>query len=256
MISVVSDATGDLLDLLGQTRAQLVLALRDGPRGVADLAAELGISEVAVRRHLRGLVDDGLASAETVRREGPGRPASRYRLTERGRRLLPDRSAEVAQDLVRYLMDVHGQDELAQFLGWRRARQEDRYAEELREARSLEERTARLADLLTQDGYPSHVEQVTDEEGRPRLALRQRHCPIRDVARTAPQVCAHEAAMFRDLLGVEVSRSETIAAGADACVCHLDPIDTSQGRDPTDRDEAADEVSASPTPTDPPPRER
>jgi len=251
----VSEMTGDLLDLLGDTRGRLVQALRDGPRGVADLAEELGISEVAVRRHLHGLVDDELAVAETVRRSGPGRPAARYRLSERGRRLLPDRSAEVASDLVRYLTAVHGQHELAQFLGWRRARQQDRYEAELGEAATWQERVEKLAELLTADGFPSAVEEVTDELGRPRLALRQRHCAIRDVARTAPAVCSHEAAMFRDLLGVEVSREKTIAAGADACVCYFDPAEPADRHpaEPAARDpaEPADRDPAEPDPADP-----
>lgn len=205
-----------LLDLLGDTRARVVLELHDGPRGVAEVATALGLSEVAVRRHLHALEADGLIGAETVRRDGPGRPASRYRLTDRGRRLLPDRSAELANELVEFLEAEGGRSAVLRFLRWRRSRQQSRYAAQLDDDASPVERAEQLAELLTEDGFPSRVEA---SDGT--LTLRQQHCAIRDVAAENPELCAFEAAMFRDLLGVEVKRRETIAAGDDACRCHL-----------------------------------
>lgn len=205
-----------LLDLLGDTRARVVLELHDGPRGVAEVAAAVGVSEVAVRRHLHALEEDGLIDAETVRRDGPGRPAARYRLTERGRRLLPDRSAELANELLEFLEAEGGRSAVLRFLRWRRSRQQARYAAELDDDASPAERAEQLAELLTEDGFPSRLEEADGT-----LTLRQQHCAIRDVAAENPELCAFEAAMFRDLLGVEVRRRETIAAGDDACRCHL-----------------------------------
>lgn len=205
-----------LLDLLGDTRARVVLELHDGPRGVAEVAAALGLSEVAVRRHLHALEQDGLIDAETVRREGPGRPAARYRLTERARRLLPDRTGELANELLEFLEAEGGRSAVLRFLRWRRSRQQERYAAELDDDATPAERAEHLAQLLTEDGFPSRL-----ESGDGTLTLRQQHCAVRDVAAENPELCAFEAAMFRDLLGVEVRRRETIAAGDDACRCHL-----------------------------------
>lgn len=205
-----------LLDLLGDTRARVVLELNDGPRGVADVAGALELSEVAVRRHLQALERAGLIDAETVRRDGPGRPAARYRLSERGRRLLPDRSGELANELLEFLEADGGRRAVLRFLRWRRARQHERYAARLDADASPTERADQLAQLLSEDGFPSRLEVDGDS-----LTLRQQHCAIRDVAAENPELCAFEAAMFRDLLGVEVTRRETIAGGQDACRCHL-----------------------------------
>jgi DNA-binding transcriptional ArsR family regulator len=59
---------GHPLDALGDTtRRQVFELLRDGPRSVGELAAELPVSRPAVSQHLRVLQDAGLV---THRRAG------------------------------------------------------------------------------------------------------------------------------------------------------------------------------------------
>ncbi len=212
-----------LVDLLGKTRAQVVQALSGTAATVAQLAAELGVSEVAVRRHLQVLERDGLVRAETVRRDGPGRPGQQYTLTERAHRLFPDRTAELANELLDYLEDAHGRKALLGFLRWRQARQGERYAAAVGDDddAALPTRVERLADLLSEDGFPSSVATVDVPEGATTLELRQEHCAIADIAAEHPELCAYEAALFQQLLGVSVSRRETIAGGANACVCTI-----------------------------------
>jgi DNA-binding transcriptional ArsR family regulator len=61
-------ANGHPLDALGDsTRRQVFELLRDGPRSVGDLAAELPVSRPAVSQHLRVLEEAGLVAH---RREG------------------------------------------------------------------------------------------------------------------------------------------------------------------------------------------
>lgn len=212
-----------LIDLLGETRALLVESLRGTTQTVAQLAEAVGVSEVAVRRHLQVLERDGFVrgETETVRREGPGRPSQRYALTDRAQRLFPDRTAELASELLDYLEEAYGRSALLGFLRWRQARQGERYERELPEDGALADRVAQLAEALTEDGFPSCVGEVTVPEGATTLELRQEHCAIADVARDHPELCAYEAAMFQRLLGANVSRRETIAGGAPACVCTI-----------------------------------
>lgn len=213
-----------LVGLLGDTRAQVVEALRGTALTVAELARDLGLSEVAVRRHLGLLERDGLVQAVTVRRDGPGRPSAQYSLTERARRLYPDGNADLANELLDYLEDSYGRKALLGFLRWRQARQGERYTAALDgDAGGLAERTEQLAELLTADGFPSEVNEVAAAEGRTVLELRQHHCAIADVAEEHPELCAYEAALFQRLLGVQVSRRQTIAGGAPACVCSIGP---------------------------------
>jgi predicted ArsR family transcriptional regulator len=230
----MTEAETTLVDLLGETRARVVQALRGTTRTVAQLAELLGVSEVAVRRHLQVLERDGLVGAETVRRAGPGRPSQHYALTDRARRLFPDRNAELANELLDYLEEVHGRPALVGFLRWRQGRQSERYAAAVPGEDELDGRVARLADLLTDDGFPSSVAEVDVPEGATTLELRQEHCAIADVARDHPELCAYEAAMFQRLLGANVSRRETIAGGANACVCTITTNDRTTTRGAAD----------------------
>ncbi|HWB70650.1 MAG TPA: ArsR family transcriptional regulator [Egibacteraceae bacterium] len=222
-----SDST--LVDLLGDTRGKVVDLLRAQTRSVAELAEQLEISEVAVRRHLQVLERDGLVDAETVRRDGPGRPGARYGLTDRARRLFPDRSAEFASELMDFLQREYGRSALLQFLRWRQEQQARRYGEAMAAAgpSSHQEQVAQLAHLLSDDGFLSTVTPVTAPDGATVLQLQQQHCAIREVARQHPEVCAYEAALFQRLLGAKVSRRQTIAGGASECICNITEKTTS-----------------------------
>lgn len=230
--------------LLGQTRSRVVELLRAQPRTIADLAGELGITEEAVRRHLRELEQDGLVESEAVRSGGRGRPSSVHRLTDRGHRLFPQRAAELANELWRYLEEQHGRAALLGFLRWRREQQRERYDAELAEAGTLEERADQLAELLSADGFLARTEVAAAPDGRPVLRLTQTHCAVQDVAAEHPEICAHEAAMFRDLLGARVSRRTTIAGGDASCVCVVDPGTGPDAALLTDPDRPTDHTGA------------
>lgn len=220
----MTTALGDaLVDLLGETRAQVVELLRRQPHTVADLAAALSLSEVAIRKHVAALERDGLVDAETVRRDGPGRPASAYALSAKGRRLYPDQSAAFASDLLDYVESTYGRQALLGFLRWRQARQGDHFRDALADAETPQERVQRLAEVLDAEGF---MAKVTAPEGGHVLELTQHHCAISEVAREHPELCAYEAAAFQKVLGVPVSRRETIAGGAPACVCTIRTPDT------------------------------
>ncbi len=223
-MSTAIPSDSGLVGLLGDTRARVVELLRADTLSVAALAQALDLSEVAVRHHLQILEREGLVSAETVKPKGRGRPGSRYALTDKARRLFPDNSAELANELLDYLGDEHGRGELQRFLRWRAERHSQRYAEALEGAETLGERVERLADVLSQDGFASSAQAVTTPDGATMLELRQEHCAIQAVAEEHPELCAYEASTFKSLLGAaKLSRRQTIAGGDSACVCQITP---------------------------------
>lgn len=216
MPSTTSNAP--LIDLLGETRAQIVGLLHDRSATVAELAAAMPLTEVAIRRHLRELVADQLVTGLTMPASGPGRPAVRYSLTARGERLFPDRSSDLADDVLTFLYDERGKAEMIAFLRWRLKRQQAHYAGALDGITALDDRVERLAELLSQDGFLAEADTAADG-----VALTQTHCAIKEAAAAHPQLCAFEAALFREVLGAHVTRRQTIASGAPACVCHVQP---------------------------------
>lgn len=211
-------ANAPLIDLLGETRAQIVRLLHDGDATVAELAVAVGLTDEAIRRQLRELVADQLVAGHTAPATGPGRPAIRYSLTPRGERLFPDRSSDLAGDVLTFLYDERGKAEMIAFLRWRLKRQQAHYAGALDGIDGLDDRIERLAELLSQDGFLAEAD--ADADG---YALTQTHCAIKEAAAAHPQLCAFEAALFREVLGAHVTRRQTIASGAQACVCHVQP---------------------------------
>lgn len=209
------ESTSSLVPLLGEARAAIVASLRtNGTRTASELASELGVSDVAVRKHLQVLDDDGFVAYETVK-QPRGRPAAQYRLTDRARSLFPHRYAAVASELLDFIREQHGREGLRAYYAWRSERELDHLADEVT-ADDLHERLDQLAEALTDAGYEATV---NHDAGT--FELKQEHCAVYDVAKDNPEMCAHEAATFKRLLGddVKLSRRLTLASGGDACVC-------------------------------------
>jgi len=222
MTAHTATTDASLVGLLGATRAAIVERLhRGGSHAAAELAEHLGISEVAVRRHLGVLLEEGLVEEREQRASG-GRPAACFDLTERAARLFPQSYDRFANEVLDFLTAEHGRDGLLAFLRWRVDREVGPLTDAVQDG-PLEERVRRLAEALTAAGYVADV--VTDEGSPsgplPTLRLVQHHCVIEEVAREHPEICDYEAAAFSRALGsdVKLSRRETIAGGDQACVC-------------------------------------
>lgn len=203
-----------LVGLVGEPRATILRSLkRESEQSAPELADVLSITDVAVRRHLAVLEREGLVAGRTVK-QGRGRPVVRYRLTARGEGLFPQRYREMVNDLLAFLEDELGREGFRAYLRWRQDRETEQYTAMV-DGEDLYDRLLQLASALTDAGFETGVEQC--EEG---FRLTQTHCAIYETARRHPEMCAHEAAMFRRVLGdVQVSRRETLAKGDCACVC-------------------------------------
>ena len=219
-----------LVPLLGEQRAAVVALLhRTGSASVADVATHLGVSEVAARRHLGLLAEEGLVEARERRATG-GRPATCFALSERAMRLFPQAYDRFANEVLDFLTDTQGEEGLRAFLRWRVER-ETAALKDAVTAEDLHGRLEELAGALSDAGFEAGVR--PDGHG---FRLVQEHCAIADVAREHPEVCAFEAAAFSRVLGreVAVTRQATIAGGASACECRIVPKGA-----PTDPDVAA-----------------
>ena len=214
-IDATAVASPSLVSLLGAARAAIVEFLhRHGDASVGELARPLEVSEVATRRHVAVLEADGLVLAETVK-QGRGRPAARYQLTDHAHRLFPQRYDRFASQVMEFLADQHGREGLRAFLHWRLEREVAGFRDAVT-AEDLHGRLRQLADALSDAGFEASVD--SDGDG---FTLIQEHCAIADVATSHPEVCHYEAAGFAEVLGgdVTLSRQETLAGGASACVC-------------------------------------
>ncbi|MDP9828570.1 putative ArsR family transcriptional regulator [Kineosporia succinea] len=228
--------------------------LHHGPITASDLAATLGLTPAAVRRHLDTLTDQGLVCTwdppeGTPRRRG--RPARLFVLTDAGHSVMSTAYDDLAVQLLEFLAETAGPDAVREFAVVRAERLAQRYRPAVDAAGGDPHRRAgALAQALSTDGYAAsvrsleergraHEEQTTRQTGK---QLCQGHCPVQQVAAQFPQLCEAETHAFSNLLGVHVQRLATLAHGEHVCTTHI-PLSavsaTLDTRNPTGRPESA-----------------
>lgn len=214
--------------------------LTRGPQTAAAMAEGLALTSTAVRRHLDGLVRDGLVSASErapygpaarATRRGRGRPARVFTITAAGRDALEALESleapgsdsgydALARELLEHLTEVQGPEAVATFAAQRAHTAGERYAASLEGIDGVAARVHALADTLSAEGYAASLTHV----GAGGVQLCQHACPVAHVAEAHPEFCAAEAQMFSQLLGVNVTRLATMAGGAGVCTTHIPTV--------------------------------
>lgn len=196
------------------TRLEVLRLLKQrGGQSAGALAAALGVSTVAVRKHLDALVREGAVTTELVR-QPIGRPVYRYHLTERAAAYFPQGHRALLLDLLAAL-DRLDPALLERAVALCNGQLRERYAAQLGD-KPLPERVAELARLRDADGYVVTVHQDGDC-----LLLQEHHCPIRDVAERYPVACRCEQELFRTLLGDGVEYAGSLLHGQPACAYRI-----------------------------------
>jgi predicted ArsR family transcriptional regulator len=197
--------------------AEQILALlkTGGPQSAQELARQLGMTSMGVRRHLDAAEARGLV-AFADRPGKVGRPLRRWLLTEKGHARFPDRHAELAVQLVAQAQVLLGDAALEQLVRAREQVAVDRYRERIDPAAPLAQRVAALAALRDEDGYMAEARQEPDGS----ILLIENHCPISTAARACLNFCDSELDAFRQILGPAccVERTEHQMAGARRCL--------------------------------------
>jgi predicted ArsR family transcriptional regulator len=194
------------------SRHRLLLLLRKQPGvTVTELAREMSISGMGVRRHLAALAAEGLVEQSTCAHAGPGRPPAGWRLSMSGREMFPRRYDSLAIDL----LDELAPEELAGALARRNDKQVAQYQAVLAGCPDLPARVAEVARLRDVAGY--QAEWAPDDGDA--LVLTENNCAIHRVAEHHPAVCALELSLLRRVLGpdVEVTRTSHAMSGDAAC---------------------------------------
>ncbi|PYI56142.1 helix-turn-helix transcriptional regulator [Paenibacillus flagellatus] len=195
------------------TRKTILTMLKTGgPLGVGEMAKRLGITEMAVRRHLNTLERDGYVGSQIVR-QSMGRPMHVYRLTEAADDLFPKNYHTLTLDLLGELAD--DEDGVGKLFDKRKEKLLRKYEPEM-EGKPLEERVEKLADIQNANGYMVEWEKT----GRG-FAITEYNCPISQVANRYNEACECEQRLFEGLLGTKVERTECLAKGDGKCVYHI-----------------------------------
>lgn len=180
------------------TRGKVVSLLRRGGRTVEELAAELELTDNAIRLHLGTLERDGIVRAQGTRHDGTvGKPATVYEISPEAE---PVFSRAYAPFLATLLKELGGRltpaaiDDLMRDIG-------HRLAIDARKARSgnIEDRVGAGAQVLNDLGGLTSVER----DGAT-LIIRGHGCPLSAVVAEQSEVCGAVRTMLSDVTGEDV----------------------------------------------------
>lgn len=189
-----------------------------GERTTADLSRSLGITSEAVRQQMTRLSGQRLVVSRSVP-HGVGRPAQSWQLTDAGNARFPDTHAQLTVDLIRAVRTELGDAAIETVIAGRERETLANYEREMAGVEDTAGRVARLAAIRTREGYMA--EWSSEPDGS--LLLVENHCPICAAAAGCQNFCRAELAIFRRVLGddVTVEREEHILAGARRCAYRI-----------------------------------
>jgi len=197
---------------LSDPQRRLLVALkRRGEATVDELCDVLGVTASAVRQQVSALEASGLVTSR--REQGrPGRPANRYRATDRAEPCFEADDARLSVELLGHL-EAEDPDLVARIFD-RRRQQMVADARDRVVGLSGPELIASVAELLDAQGYLADA----DEVGEGRFRINLHNCPVWTVANRYRQACTSELDFIRDLIpGAAVERVTHKTAGAHTC---------------------------------------
>lgn len=193
------------------TRRQILNVLRThGAQTAQQLAAQLQITSMGIRRHLTLLERDGLVQVETERRAA-GRPTFLYALTEQGREIFPKSYDLLATQLLDAVRAREGEERVAQIFAGRMDELYRQFAPRMN-GKTLAERVQELAKIQDEAGYMARWEKTPGG-----FLLKEQNCAIYRVACRFQAACHFEIELFRRLLETDMERVEHQINGALAC---------------------------------------
>jgi predicted ArsR family transcriptional regulator len=202
----------DLLDNTYHSTRSAIIALlkKKGEVSMKELATELGISKMAVSKHLSTLERDRLVK-KTSARTGVGRPEYRYTLTSLSHHLFPTSYPYIATSAISFIEEQLGNEGVLEFFRKRRNELIERYSKRL-SALDFEEKVTELAKIREEEGFLAQAEK--SEEG---MVLTEYNCPMLSVACKYNQACVAELELFSMLLNADVERTHWMAGGNHMC---------------------------------------
>jgi len=199
----------------------LFLLKTRGPSTAQQLAEQLQLTSMGVRKHLDAWLEKGLVLTED-RADKVGRPARYWLLTEAGHARFPDRHSELTVQLIGQVRQLFGETGLEKLISAREQLSESSYQARLAGSKSLQQRVAKLVQARDEEGYMAQLEKQSDGS----FLLIENHCPICAAATECQGFCRSELDVFRRTLGPNsaVERVEHALAGARRCVYRITAV--------------------------------
>ena len=201
--------------LVPNTRQQILDLLKRGGTGLtADaLAHTVGISAVAVRKHLAVLERDSLVVAELERRP-IGRPTYRYRPTAAADECFPNDYPKLATTVLELIRRTDGERKVDQLFHLRAKVLTEELTPRVK-GKTLQLRLQQVVQILEEQGYMPELLKL--KQRKESYLLTQHNCPIFQVAKEFTQACMCELDILFTLLQAKVERCDHRIMGHSNC---------------------------------------
>ncbi|WCN38400.1 helix-turn-helix transcriptional regulator [Aneurinibacillus uraniidurans] len=215
-------------DKSSSTRNQILHMLKiKGSMTVGEMAQELEITEMAVRRHLNTLERDKYIQTRLLR-QAMGRPTNVYSLSQEADNMFPKNYQDLTLEILGDIEELQGAEMVEALFRLRQQRQESLYRDVVPEGSDFEKKLEMLARMQNEKGY---MVEVKKDEETGRYILVESNCPIFDVAREYTFACNCEKTLFENILETRVEQEQCMATGGDNCVYVIDhKNDTAENR--------------------------
>jgi predicted ArsR family transcriptional regulator len=199
----------------------LFLLKTRGPSTAQQLAEQLQLTSMGVRRHLELSQEKGLLLTED-KADKVGRPARYWLLSEAGHARFPDRHSDLTVQLIAQVRTLFGEAGLDKLITAREHLSEASYNSRMAGSKTLSHKLTKLVEARDAEGYMAQMEKQTDGS----FLLIENHCPICAAATECQGFCRSELDVFRRTLGTgsSVERVEHALAGARRCVYRITPV--------------------------------
>ncbi|OEF99359.1 transcriptional regulator [Vulcanibacillus modesticaldus] len=198
------------------TREEIMMMLKtNGSMTVSEISKGLGITEMAVRRHLNTLERDELIKASIVR-QAMGRPTNLYSLTDKAENHFPKAYKNLADDILAGIFEEEGKEKIDKIFERREKKLREAYAKKMHGLTDLEEKVNALVNIQNERGYIVELEKVDNG-----FLLKEYNCPIFEISRQYNQACDGEKKLFENILNTEVKNLSCMGRGDTYCVYHI-----------------------------------
>ncbi len=201
------------------TKDQILHLLKiKGQMTITELANELNVTEMAVRRHISKLEKELLVEATLVR-QSIGRPMYVYRLSISGEDLFPKRYKEFAVSALQYLQQTKQEALIAELFKSYTETMKQQLEKRLQTKETTAAKMMEIANAQKQFGFMAELH----TDGDNTFELKKFNCPLLCVAKEFPSLCQCELQMYKELLQTEkVSLGCSMNDGETACIFKME----------------------------------
>lgn len=195
------------------TKQKLLNILKkDHKSTMKDIMVYFEISEIAVRKHIRELEQQGFLKKKSIKQE-IGRPYYTYELTEKGHATFPNEYETLPLELLQDLESLQGEQAVKDVLAKRMQREKTQFLKAV-ESKDFDQQIATIMGLQDEKGFMVEYDQTVNGD----YEIRNFNCPIINIASTYQQVCVNEKKVLADVFpSSKVLSKSCIATGGKFC---------------------------------------